>query len=174
MKWKKNYVYCGNYRKNRKFPQKKWGNWKKSCLVENIGKSENFHTQSINFEWPHDNTYPSGRGNCYDTCSYVISTGSRKLEMSPWFLCHMFLRGPTWELEGYLLGLMDLDLVSIVLEVWSRYPKQIMLIVENIGKTKKFHKKTQWNEKKIMFIVEIIGKTQNFHKKEWGNRKSHV
>ena len=66
---------------------------------------------------------------------------------------------------------MDLDLVSIVLEVWSRYPKQIMLIVENIGKTKKFHKKTWWNEKKIMFIVEIIGKTENFHKKKWGNWK---
>ena len=130
--------------KTKNFHKRKWGNWKKSCLVENIGKSENFHTQSINFEWPHDNTYPSGRGNCYDTCSYVISTGSRNLKMSPWFLCHMFLRGPTWELEGYLLGLMDLDLVSIVLEVWSRYPKQIMLIVENIGKTEKFHKKTQW------------------------------
>jgi hypothetical protein len=26
------------------------------------------------------------------------------LEMFPWFLCHMFLRGPTWELKGYLLG----------------------------------------------------------------------
>ena len=44
-----------------------------------------------------------------DTCSYVISTGTRKLKMFPWFLRHMFLRGPTWELKGYLLGLMDLD-----------------------------------------------------------------
>ncbi len=26
------------------------------------------------------------------------------------FLCHMFLRGPMWELKGYLLGLMDLDI----------------------------------------------------------------
>ena len=26
------------------------------------------------------------------------------------FLCHMFLRGSTWELKGYLLGLMDLDI----------------------------------------------------------------
>ena len=24
--------------------------------------------------------------------------------------CHMFLRGPMWELKGYLLGLMDLDI----------------------------------------------------------------
>ena len=62
---------------------------------------------------------------------------------------------------------MDLDLVSIVLEVWS---KQIMLIVENIGKTKKFHKNVmKW--KKNMFIVEIIGKTKNFHKEKWGNWK---
>jgi hypothetical protein len=37
--------------------------------------------------------------------------------MFPWFFCHMFLRGPTWELKEYLLGLMHLDLVSIVLEV---------------------------------------------------------
>jgi hypothetical protein len=44
--------------KTKIFHKKKWGNWKKSCLVENIGKSENFHTQLINFEWPHDNTYP--------------------------------------------------------------------------------------------------------------------
>ena len=36
--------------------------------------------------------------------------GTRKLEMFPWFLCHMFLHGPTWELKGYLLGLMDLDI----------------------------------------------------------------
>jgi hypothetical protein len=45
----------------------------------------------------------------------------KKLEMFPWFFCHMFLRGPTWESKEYLLGLMYLDLVSIVLEVWSRY-----------------------------------------------------
>ncbi len=43
-----------------------------------------------------------GRGNCYDTCSYVISTGTRKLEMSPWFffICfHVVLHGnskDTW------------------------------------------------------------------------------
>jgi hypothetical protein len=30
---------------------------------------------------------------------------------------HMFLRDPTWELKENLLGLMHLDLVSIVLEV---------------------------------------------------------
>jgi hypothetical protein len=35
--------------------------------------------------------------------------------MFPWFLCHMFLRGPTWEFEENLLGLMHLDLVSIIL-----------------------------------------------------------
>ncbi len=43
----------------------------------------------------------------------AVADGSilvRKLEMFPWFLCHMFLRGPTWELKGYLLGLMDLDI----------------------------------------------------------------
>jgi hypothetical protein len=34
----------------------------------------------------------------------------RELEMFPWFLCHMFPHGPTWELKGYLLGLMDLDI----------------------------------------------------------------
>jgi hypothetical protein len=27
--------------------------------------------------------------------------------------CVMFLRGPTWELKGYLLGLMDLDITKI-------------------------------------------------------------
>ncbi len=40
-----------------------------------------------------------------------------------------------------------------------------MMIVENIGKTKKFHKKRD-EMKKIMFIVEIIGKSKNFHKKK--------
>jgi hypothetical protein len=51
-----------------------------------------------------------GRGRWIDTYSYVISTGMRKLEMFAWFLCHMFLRGPTWESHGYSLGLMDLDM----------------------------------------------------------------
>ncbi len=37
--------------------------------------------------------------------------------MFAWFFCHMFLRGPTWELKEYFLGLMHLDLVSIILEV---------------------------------------------------------
>jgi hypothetical protein len=40
-----------------------------------------------------------------------------------------------------------------------------MLIVEIIGKTKKFHKKRDEMKKK-MFIVEIIRKTKNFHKKK--------
>jgi hypothetical protein len=40
-------------------------------------------------------------------------------ESSRCSLCffHMFLHGPTWELKENLLGLMHLDLVSIVLEV---------------------------------------------------------
>ncbi len=41
--------------------------------------------------------------------------------MFPWFLCHMFHCGLTGEFKEYLLGPMHLDLVSIVLEVWSRY-----------------------------------------------------
>ena len=36
----------------------------------------------------------------------------RESSRCPLGFCDMFLRGPTWELEGYLLGLMDLDLVS--------------------------------------------------------------
>ncbi len=44
-------------------------------------------------------------------------------EMFPWFSCHMFLCGPTWDLKGYLLGLMNLDIREI-----SGYSGNISLV----------------------------------------------
>ena len=66
----------------------------------------------MEFFWVSQNIW-WGWGRRIDTCSYVISTGTRKLKMFPWFLCHMCLRGPTWEVKGYLLDLMDSDIKYI-------------------------------------------------------------
>ncbi len=44
--------------------------------------------------------------------------------MFPWFLCHMFLRGPMWELKGYLLGLMDLD-IRLISGYSGKFPRWI-------------------------------------------------
>ncbi len=58
--------------------------------------------------------FPKKYGEAVEDGLILVPTsflqGTRKLEMFPWFLCHMFLRGPMWELKGYLLGLMDLDI----------------------------------------------------------------
>ncbi len=58
--------------------------------------------------------FPEKYGEAVADGSILVPTsflqGTRELEMFPWFLCHMFLHGPMWELKGYLLGLMDLDI----------------------------------------------------------------
>ncbi len=69
---------------------------------------------------------------------------------------------------------MDLDLVSIVLEVWSRYPKQIMLIVEISEKPKSSTKRRDGMKKKLCLLWKLSEKPKISTKRSEAVEKSHV
>ncbi len=58
--------------------------------------------------------FPEKYGEAVEDGSILVPTSFLQVRESSrcflGFLCHMFLRGPAWELKGYLLGLMDFDI----------------------------------------------------------------